>query len=120
MIKCASTNTAINADWCGDATVGSVVLTGINEKAAAKGTLEKLKDVAAKLKSGETKVFYTNTFTVEGKKLDSYLADVNTDAAFEKDTEVIKDGYFHESEYRAAPYFDIQIDGIKLLNTNFG
>lgn len=48
------------------------------------------------------------------------MADVNTDAAFEKDTEVIKDGYFHESEYRSAPYFDIQIDGINLLNTNYG
>ncbi|MBQ2256682.1 MAG: BMP family ABC transporter substrate-binding protein, partial [Clostridia bacterium] len=68
----------------------------------------------------EIKVFDTNNFTVDGKKLDSYKADVDTDAAFEKDTEVIKDGYFHESEYRAAPYFDIQIDGIKLLNTNFG
>jgi basic membrane protein A len=48
------------------------------------------------------------------------MADVNTDEAFTPDTEVIKDGYFHESEFRAAPYFDIQIDGIKLLNTNFG
>ena len=42
------------------------------------------------------------------------------DANYEKDTEVIADGYFHESEYRSAPYFDIQIDGITLLNTNFG
>ena len=30
------------------------------------------------------------------------------------------DGYFHESEFRSAPYFDIQIDGINLLDTNFG
>ena len=37
----------------------------------------------------------------------------------EKDTEVVADGYFHESEYRAAPYFDLQIDGIELLNTMF-
>jgi len=120
MIKGVCTNTPIDVDWCGDSTVGSVVLTGVNETAAAKGTLDKLKDVASKLKSGEIKVFDTNTFTVEGKKLDSYLADVDTDAEFKKDTEVIKDGYFHESEFRAAPYFDIQIDGIKLLNTNFG
>ncbi len=120
MIKGVCTKTPIDIDWCGNATVGSVVLTGINENAAAKGTLAKLQEVAGKLKSGEIKVFDTNTFTVEGKKLDSYLADVDTDAAFEKDTEVIKDGYFHESEFRAAPYFDIQIDGIKLLNTNFG
>ena len=120
IIKSYCQGTPIAADWCGGAEEGSVVLTGINENAAAEGTLAKLQEVAAKLKSGEIKVFDTNTFTVDGKKLDSYLADVNTDPAYEKDTEVIKDGYFHESEYRAAPYFDIMIDGIKLLNTNFG
>ena len=44
------------------------------------------------------------------------MADVDTDAAYEKDTEVVADGYFHESEFRSAPYFDARIDGIKLLN----
>ena len=47
------------------------------------------------------------------------MADVDSDEAFEKDTEVIKDGYFHESEFRSAPYFDLTIDGITLLNTKF-
>ena len=120
IIKSYCQGTPIATDWCGGAEQGSVVLTGINENAAAEGTLAKLQDVAAKLKSGEIHVFDTATFTVEGKKLDSYMADVDTDAAYTKDTEVIKDGYFHESEYRAAPYFDIFIDGITLLNTNFG
>ncbi len=120
IIKSYCQGTPIAADWCGGAEEGSVVLTGINENAAAEGTLAKLQEVAGKLKSGEIKVFDTNTFTVNGEKLTSYMADVDTDAAYEKDTEVIKDGYFHESEYRAAPYFDIMIDGITLLNTNFG
>jgi basic membrane protein A len=53
---------------------------------------------------------------VGGKAVDSYKADVDTDEKYEKDTEVIKDGYFHESEFRSAPYFDLQIDGIKLLD----
>ena len=57
--------------------------------------------------------------TVEGAKLDSYLADVDTDDAFTPDTEVVSDGYFHESEFRSAPYFNVQIDGIELLNMMF-
>ena len=69
--------------------------------------------------AGDIKVFDVNNFTVEGKVLDSYLADVDTDANYEKDTEAISDGYFHESEYRSAPYFDLQIDGITLLNSMF-
>ena len=47
------------------------------------------------------------------------MADVDTDEAFAGDTEVISDGYFHESEYRSAPYFALDIDGITLLNTKF-
>jgi basic membrane protein A len=56
---------------------------------------------------------------VNGEKLESYMADVDTDPAYEGDTEVISDGYFHESEFRSAPYFDLQIDGITLLDTAF-
>ena len=111
---------AIAADWTGTISTGSVALAELNTKAAAAGTQEKIDELKAKLVSGDLHVFDTNTFTVGGEKLTSYMADVDTDANYEKDTEAIKDGYFHESEYRSAPYFDVQIDGIKLLNTNFG
>jgi basic membrane protein A len=57
---------------------------------------------------------------VKGENLTSYMADVDTDEAFTPDTEVIKDGYFAESEFRSAPYFNVQIDGINLLDQNFG
>ena len=133
MIKCVATGEQIADDWCGDSTVGSVVLTDINTQAAAEGTVEKLAEVTAKIKAGELHVFDTSTFTVTvvaGVKntnatvdanghLTSYKADVDYDEAFAADTEVVADGYFHESEYRAAPYFDIQIDGITLLNAEF-
>ncbi|MBR3894192.1 MAG: BMP family ABC transporter substrate-binding protein [Clostridia bacterium] len=110
----------IDTDWTGSIKTNSVVLSEVNTQAAAAGTQAKLDEVKAKLLSGEIKVFDTDSFTVNGEKLTSYKADVNTDANYEKDTEVIKDGYFHESEYRSAPYFDITIDGITLVNTNFG
>ena len=73
----------------------------------------------AGLKDGSIHVFDTSTFTVEGKKLDSYKADVEADEAYEADTEVISDGYFHESEYRSAPYFNLAIDGITRLDEKF-
>ena len=57
-------------------------------------------------------MFDTSFFTVNGAALDSYLADVDDMGDFAPETEVIADGYFHESEYRSAPYFDIDIDGI--------
>ena len=71
------------------------------------------------LESGELHVFDVTTFTVGGEQLSGYKADVDTDADYTPDTEVIRDGYFSESEFRSAPYFDLQIDGITLLDTSF-
>ncbi len=113
---------AIATDWTGTIATGSVVLTDVNEKAAAADTAAAIEKVKADLEAGTVHVFDTATegfITVDGKPLDSYTADVDTDAAYTPDTEVISDGYFHESEYRSAPYFDVKIDGIELLNTKF-
>lgn len=109
----------IAADWTGTLATGSVVLTEVNEQAAAAGTAEKIAEVQAALESGELHVFDVSTFTVDGAAVDSYMADVDTDDAYTPDTEVVADGYFHESEFRAAPYFDLQIDGITMLDTAF-
>ncbi len=110
----------IDTDWTGTIATGSVVLTEVNDKAAAPGTADAIKAITEEFKAGTRHVFDTKNFTVGGETLTSYKADVDTDAAYEKDTEVIENGVFFESKHRSAPYFDIQIDGIKLLNTNFG
>lgn len=120
MIKCVQDGKAIEADWTGTIETGSVVLTDVNENAAAEGTADKIKDAKAKLEDGTLNVFDTANFTVKGETLTSYMADVDTDANFEKDTEVVKDGIFEESKYRSAPYFDVEIDGITLLDRNYG
>ena len=113
---------AIDTDWTGTIATGSVELTDVNEAAAAAGTAEKIAEVKAQFEAGTLHVFDTATegfITKDGAALDSYTADVDTDEAYTPDTEVVADGYFHESEYRSAPYFDVQIDGITLLNTAF-
>ena len=118
-ITAAMNGEAIDTDWTGDLSTESVLLTEVNENAAAEGTQEKIDEVKAQLEAGEIHVFDTSTFTVDGKKLKSYEADVDTDADYTPDTEVIADGYFHESEFRSAPYFDLAIDGIKRLDEKF-
>ena len=110
----------IPADWTGTIETGSVELTELNEDVAAEGTAEKLEEVKAGLADGSIHVFDCAAISVEGKPLDSYKADVDDMGDYEPDTEVVSDGYFHESEFRSAPYFDLNIDGINLLDTNFG
>lgn len=133
-IKAVMDGTEIPADWTGTLATNSVVLSDLNTAVAAEGTAEAIAAATEKLEKGELHVFDCSTFTtkVDDKvntfkadylKLDeaghitSYMADVDTDQAYTGDTEVVHDGYFSESEFRSAPYFDLQIDGINLLDT---
>ena len=118
-INCVLNGEEIAADWTGTLETGSVVLTELGEN-VAEGTQEAIDEAMAALEAGTLHVFDTSTFTVDGAAVDSYMADVDTDADNTGDTEAIADGYFHESEYRSAPYFDLQIDGITLLDVNYG
>ena len=106
----------IDADWVGTLENGGVALKELNEAVAAEGTAAKLEEVKAALLDGSLKVFDTDTFTVNGETLTTYLADVDDMGDFVPETEVVADGYFHESEYRSAPYFDMFIDGITNLD----
>ena len=115
-MTCVAEGKDIGADWTGTIATGSVKLTEINDKAAAAGTAEKIAEIQALIESGELKVFDTATWTVNGQTLTEYMADVDDMGDFAPDTNVIADGYFHESEYRSAPYFDIDIDGITNLD----
>ena len=112
--------TAIAADWTGSIETGSVLLTDLGSAAAA-GTKEAIDKAVEGFKAGTLHVFDASTFTVGGATLDSYMADVDTDADYTPDHEAIHDGYFDESgeAFRSAPYFDIQIDGITLLDMAF-
>lgn len=120
MIECVKKGEEIATDWIGTIATGSVVLSDVNEAAAAEGTVAKLEEVKAKLQDGSLNVFDCSTFTVGGQALTSYMADVNTDEKFEKDTEAVENGVFFESKHRSAPYFDEEIDGITLLDRNYG
>ena len=117
-INCVINGEPIDADWTGTIETGSVVLTELG-KNVAEGTQEAIDEAQAALLDGSVHVFDTSTFTVEGETVTSFMADVNTDENNEGDTEVVHDGYFSESEFRSAPYFTLQIDGITLLDTAF-
>ena len=115
IINCVKNNTPIDTDWVGTIQTNSVRMTDINHNVVSTNVEEYFNSIISQFNSGELHVFDVNNFTVNGEKLTSYMADVDTDDAFEPDTEVISDGYFHESEYRSAPYFDLHIDGIEII-----
>ncbi|MBQ8164585.1 MAG: BMP family ABC transporter substrate-binding protein [Clostridia bacterium] len=117
MIESARDGKEIPTDYCGTIETGSVALTELNTAAAAEGTQEAIDAAMAKLKSGEIHVFDTSKFTVSGAALTEYAADINGDYKPDEGVNVIKDGYFNESDaeaYRSAPYFDVDIDGITI------
>ena len=120
IIDCVTKGEEIATDYTGDFSTGSVELTDLGS-AAAEGTAEAIEAAKAELMDGTLHVFDTTTFTVGGKALDSYEADVDSDPDYTPDHDVIVDGYFDESGegFRSAPFFDVQIDGITLLDSAY-
>ena len=121
IIKAVQNGEKIPTDYTGTIETGSVVLTDLGKIAPAEGTQAKMDAVKAEIQSGQRKIFDTSAFTVGGSPVTSYMADVDTDAAYEGDHEVISGGAFNESAdgFRSAPYFDLRIDGITLLDESY-
>ena len=115
LIECRKNGTKPLKDYVGTIATGSVELTALGTACAA-GTQAKIDEVKAGLANGTIKVFDTSTFTVSGAPLTTYLADVDDFGDFVPETEVIAGGQFQESKYRSAPYFDVRIDDIVLLD----
>ena len=107
-----------NGNWTGSLASGSVQYDVANEDdKAAVAAIEQ------ELRAGTRKVFDCSKFTVEGQHLTTYKADVEDMGDYAKETEAIKTEngvtFFDESTSRSAPYFDLTIDGINLLNSGF-
>ena len=113
----------IDTDWVGTLAGNSVIVTDLNEAVAAAGTQAAIDAAAAELKAGTLHVFDTakeGFITVNGQPLtEDWRPDEGTDGSFVEGTKIVFDGYFHESLYRSAPYFDVTIDGIEQLNKKF-
>lgn len=111
----------VETDWTGDMNTESVIVTDLNEAVAAPGTKEALEKAEADIKAGTLHVFDTATegfITVNGEPVPEDWKPAD-DGYTAESTPVVRDGYFHESEFRSAPYFDLRIDGIELLNEKF-
>ncbi|MBR5755524.1 MAG: BMP family ABC transporter substrate-binding protein [Erysipelotrichaceae bacterium] len=107
----------IMTDWSEGYETGAVEITPLG-KAVAPGTQEAVDAAVAAIKDGSLKVFDASTFTIGGETPTSMVADAFSDPAFTPETEALIDGYFHESEFRSAPYFSFRIDGIVELTSN--
>lgn len=95
---------AISTDWSGGYSEGVVDTTPLGS-AAVPGTFEAMEKAKEDIISGSLYVFDGKNFTINGVHPDETFRDDNGKLVF-------SDGYFHESEERSAPSFDMIIDGI--------
>ncbi|MEG1013957.1 MAG: BMP family ABC transporter substrate-binding protein [Clostridia bacterium] len=106
-VKNVIEGTEIPRDWCKGFADDAVTVTELNEKAIAPGTAEKVAQVEQDIKDGKLHVFDCASFTVGGETVTTF----DTAYGFEGN-QLVADGYFHESELRSAPCFELRIDGI--------
>lgn len=106
-VKNVIEGTEIPRDWCKGFADDAVTVTELNEKAIAPGTAEKVAQVEQDIKDGKLHVFDCASFTVGGETVTTF----DTAFGFEGN-QLVADGYFHESELRSAPCFELRIDGI--------
>ncbi|MBP5404569.1 MAG: BMP family ABC transporter substrate-binding protein [Clostridia bacterium] len=123
LIETMQSGGEIATDFVGTLTDGSVEVSEILiESYSPIVSNASLAQAKEGLLNGTIKVFDTSTFTVNGETLTSYIADVDDDGTYTPDTEIIKTNavtgitYIAESEFRSAPSFMAEIDGITLLN----
>lgn len=120
IVDCRLNNKQLERDYVGTFANGSVQLSEFSANCAA-GTAEKVNQVKDQLVNGTLHVFDTSKFTVRGAAPTE--ASVRPGSATWGDAPnqaFLAGGYYHESEFRSAPSFDVEIDGITLLDREYG
>ena len=111
----------VENDFAGSLKDGSVMIDNAS-KNCPEGAQATLDSVKAELIAGTRHVFDTSKFTVGGAAPSA--ANMKPGDAtwpnFPSNVDLLKDGYYHESEFRSAPSFDVIIDGIENINVDFG
>ena len=118
LFRAAATGEEIPQDWAEGYSEDAVEITTLNENTVAEGTEEYVEEIIEQIKNGELYVFDTSTFTVDGETITSYTESYG----FEGNECIAQDGdtyYFDESTLRSAPYFDIRIDGITEIASDY-
>lgn len=110
----------IATDWSKGYADDAVAITKLGPS-CAEGTQEYVDNVIAQIKDGSLNIFDTSKFTVDGQQITSNPVDLSyCDFTVDppkviyqgEEKEAVVDGHFVESTFRAAPYFQIRIDGI--------
>ncbi len=115
--------TPVPQDWAEGYAEDAVYITDLGS-ACADGTEAAVEDAIAGIKDGSIKVFDCSTFTVDGKNLTTYTLNNSfneTDIINGQDGIKTENGvsFFDESTLRAAPYFDLRIDGINEIASDY-
>lgn len=141
MIGSVANNETVPTDYCATIEDGAVVVTDANANLFSAAQMKKVIEMRFKLVNKTVRVFDCSKFTVTVNKNDNVTVDgsghltaYNADykdvkndkgSTYAPDGNVVKTDsetgitYFSESTERSAPYFDLTIDGIELLDTVF-
>ena len=139
MIGSVANNMAVPADYCATIENGAVVISDVNAKLLTSAQVKKILEMRVALVNKTVRVFDCSKFTVNVEanqnatvdtngRLTAYNADYidvkgeDGKSTYAPDGNVVETDpetgitFFSESTKRSAPYFDLTIDGIELLD----
>ena len=110
----------VENDFAGGLKDGSVEVDACS-KNCPSGAQAKVDEVKQQLIDGKLHVFDTSKFTVNGATPteENMKPGAATWGDMPASVKLLTGGYYHESEFRSAPSFDVIIDGITNLNQVF-
>ena len=115
------TSPKVDNNWAGGLKNGSVEIDACS-KNCPEGAQAKVDAVRKDIEDGKLHVFDLSKFTVGGEVpgATNMMPDAkNTWPGHPEADVLLANGYYHESEFRSAPSFDVIIDGIHNINTVF-
>lgn len=114
-INLSMKNEEYDKDWVAGLKEGAVGISDISDSCCEE-TQQLVTETKEAIENEELEVFSTDNFKVNGKNVKSaYATDTDGDDVPDED-QAIFESAFHESYFRSAPYFSLDIDGIMVLN----
>jgi len=106
----------IDTDWSAGYAEGANIISQLNDKYIADGTVKEVAELEKNIRNGKAKIFNTENFTISERKLEDL---VKSDKEFARYKGYVKGGQYLECLMHSAPEWNHLIDGSEVSTYDY-